>query len=151
MGSSSQIQSVTGPELDARQLHDILKLRVNVFVVEQACPYPEIDDQDLLESTTHLWLQDDDGTRAYIRVLGCDTDQQWRIGRVVTRENARGEGLTRLLFTQALNHFGHVETVLDAQSYLHEYYASLGYVRNGDEFIEDGIPHIPMARPATTP
>lgn len=135
----------SGPDLSAAQLHDLLLLRVNVFVVEQTCPYPEIDGNDLLATTTHFWLEDHEGVVSGVRVL--KDASQWRIGRVVTRESARGHGLTRVLFASALEQFGDAETVLHAQSHLHDFYASLGYIQDGAEFLEDDIPHTPMSRP----
>ncbi len=68
--TDSEIMEVSGPGLTAAQVHDILRLRVDVFVVEQECPYPEIDGADLSPSTQHVWIEDETGVAAYIRLLG---------------------------------------------------------------------------------
>ena len=82
-------------ELTAAELYDILKLRVDVFVVEQACPYPELDGLD--KEALHLWLEDEDGVHAYLRVMDRGAESEYvSIGRVVTRERRRGLG-TRIL------------------------------------------------------
>ncbi|MEZ5226052.1 MAG: GNAT family N-acetyltransferase [Acidimicrobiales bacterium] len=136
--------AVAGPDLGARQLHDLLKLRVDIFVVEQECPYHEIDGRDLLDSTEHVWLADELGPRAALRVLA-DPEGR-RIGRVVTRADQRGQGLAAQLMEWTHHHIGSVVTVLDGQSHLRAFYERLGYEVSGPEFIEDGIPHLPMRR-----
>ncbi len=136
-----------GSELTARELHDLLRLRVDVFVVEQECPYAEIDGLDLLASTEHVWFYDLSGPVASIRVLA-DPDG-WRIGRVVTRSDRRGERLAGRLMDDILARIDRSPSQLEAQSYLVDFYASFGFTPSGPEYIEDGIPHIPMRREAT--
>lgn len=139
---------VAGPDdLDARTLHDLLRLRVDVFVVEQACPYPEIDGRDLEPGTRHLWLADDDAPVACLRVLE-EADGSARIGRVVTAATHRGAGLAARLMAAALDEVGERPCVLDAQSHLAGFYARAGFEVSGPEFVEDGIPHLPMRRGA---
>lgn len=138
-------QVVPGPELTARQLHDILRLRVDVFVVEQDCPYPELDGNDLQADTEHVWIDDEGGIAAYVRLLAVGSDSV-RVGRVVTRSDRRGESLSGRLIQSCLDRLGAVETRLDAQSHLVDWYRSLGYEPDGAEFVEDGIPHTPMVR-----
>lgn len=136
-----------GPELTAAELHALLRLRVDVFVVEQDCPYPEIDGRDLLPTTEHRWFAPTGSPleiAAAIRLLADDGDR--RIGRVVTDEAARGRGLARRLVLTAIETFGDEALVLDAQSHLVPYYSDMGFVVSGEEFIEDGIPHRPMRR-----
>lgn len=133
-----------GPELTAAQLHDILRLRVDVFVVEQKAAYPELDGRDLLADTRHLWFEGPDGVTAYLRVL-LDPGGVRRIGRVVTAANARGQGLAGHLMDAALTVPG--EYVLDAQTYVQKFYARYGFVAEGAEYVDDdGIPHIRMRR-----
>lgn len=141
--------SVAGDRISARDLHDLLRLRVDVFVVEQECPYPEIDGRDLEPTTTHYWFADDAGPTATIRTLHDDAGR--RIGRVATRLDARGQKLSSLLLEDILEREGHDTTVLDAQSHLRHFYERFGYVVCGPEFIEDGIPHLPMTRPGVAP
>lgn len=131
-------------ELDARTLHDLLRLRVDVFVVEQACPYPEIDGRDIEPGTRHLWLARDAEPIAYLRLL--DEGATWRIGRVVVAKGARGAGHATRLVTEALAIVDHRPCVLDAQAYLVGFYTGFGFVPIGPEYVEDGIPHVPMRR-----
>jgi len=130
-------------EISAADLHDILKLRVDVFVVEQDCAYPELDGRDNDPATRHVWVEGDDEPRAYLRVL--DDGDARRIGRVVTAVSARGAGLAADLVDHAV-----ASTpgpwVLDAQSHLEHWYTERGFSVTGPEFVEDGIPHVPMRR-----
>lgn len=142
-------QVVAGPELSARQLHDLLRLRVDVFVVEQDCPYPEIDGNDLRADTEHVWIADDAGPAVYVRLLAVGSGTV-RVGRVVTRADRRGESLARRLIQSCLDRLGPIETRLDAQSHLVDWYRGLGYEPDGAEFMEDGIPHTPMVRPVSS-
>ena len=142
-----EVRSCAGDALDAATLYALLRLRSAVFVVEQACAYQELDGRDLSADTLHVWCGDErGGVEAGIRVL-TDADGRRRIGRVVTRPDARGRGLARQLIQWTLDRLGPVETVLDAQSHLRSYYEGLGYEVDGPEFVEDGIPHLPMRRP----
>ncbi len=142
--SSFTVVVAAGPALTARQLHDLLKLRVDVFVVEQDCAYHEIDGRDLLDTTQHLWIADEHGPRVALRIL--DDPEGQRIGRVVTRHDQRGLGLAGRLMEWAHHHVGSITTVLDGQSHLRSFYERLGYEVTGAEFIDDGIPHLPMRR-----
>lgn len=131
-------------KLSAREFHDIVRLRVDVFVVEQACAYGELDGRDVEDSTRHVWIEDDVGVLSYLRVL--DDGVARRIGRVCTRREARSGGMARVLVEHVL-----AETdgpwMLDAQSYLVAWYRDRGFTDDGDEFIDDdGIPHVPMRR-----
>ena len=136
-----------GPELTAAELHALLRLRVDVFVVEQDCPYHEIDGLDLRTDTEHLWFEDDRGVTAYLRLLGVGTGDV-RVGRVVTRSDQRGGGVAASIIDAALERLGPVETRLEAQSHLVGYYGRFGYEVDGAEYLEDGIPHTPMRRAA---
>ncbi len=137
--------AVRGHELTARQLHDLLALRIDVFVVEQNCPYREVDGHDLDPTTEHLWTADELGIASALRILEDGSDR--RIGRVVTRADQRGNGAASALLSAALEHLGSTSIVLDAQSYLQEFYERFGFTVTGPEFVEDGIPHVPMRRP----
>ncbi|WP_436527174.1 GNAT family N-acetyltransferase [Actinoplanes sp. HUAS TT8] len=131
-------------DLPAATLYDILRLRSDVFVVEQECPYPDLDGRDTEPGTRHLWFSHDREVRAYLRIL--DDHGVERIGRVVTAKSARGAGLAGRLMDHALEIIGSRPAVLDAQSYLVSFYAKYGFEPSGPEFVEDGIPHTPMAR-----
>ncbi|MEV0394100.1 GNAT family N-acetyltransferase [Polymorphospora rubra] len=135
----------TFADLDTRTLHDLLRLRVDVFVVEQECAYPELDGRDTEPGTRHLWLARGGTPVAYLRILA-DPDGVARIGRVLVAREARGDGLAGRLMTEALRVVGDRPSVLDAQAHLAGFYARFGYTATGPEYVEDGIPHIPMRR-----
>ena len=137
--------------LDARTVHDCLRLRVDVFVVEQACAYPEIDGRDVLPGTRHLIGRDADGTTAvYGRSLvdEDDPDAPARIGRIVVAAPWRGRGVARTLMRRLLDDLDarhpHRDVVLGAQLPAQALYASFGFARDSDEYVEDGIPHVDM-------
>ncbi|MFG2166423.1 GNAT family N-acetyltransferase [Micromonospora chersina] len=132
-------------ELDARTFHDLLRLRIDVFVVEQSCPYPELDGRDVEPGTRHLWLTRDGDVVAYLRILA-DPDGTARIGRVVVAPAARGAGLAGALMTEALAVVGGRPCVLEAQTHLVDFYAGHGFAVSGPGYVEDGIPHTPMRR-----
>ena len=132
-------------DLDGHTLYALLKLRSDVFVVEQACPYPELDGRDIEPGTRHVWLAPDGrpaDPRAYLRIL-VEPDGL-RIGRVCTAASDRGAGLSGQLMDAALKESG--SFVLDAQSYLTGFYERFGFVASGPEFVEDGIAHTPMRK-----
>ena len=130
-------------ELSPTVLYGILKLRSDVFVVEQECAYPDIDGRDLEPDALHLWTEADGEVVAYLRVLNGPPDGASRIGRVVTADSARHQGLAAGLVHKALAEtMGPV--VLDAQSYLVEWYRGLGFEVVGEEYLDDGIAHTPM-------
>jgi ElaA protein len=132
-------------ELDARTAYDVWRLRQDVFVVEQACPYPDLDGRDVEPGTRHVVGVLDEAVAGYLRVL--DDGPVARIGRVVLARSARGRGLADPLMSAALEVVGDRPSVLDAQAPLARWYAGFGYAVSGPEFVEDGIPHVPMRRP----
>src|SRR5215471_10495825 len=112
------LYDATFAELDAPTLYALLRLRTDVFVVEQQCPYPELDGRDQEPLTRHLWLAPADARtdpHAYLRLLR-DSDGTARIGRVCTAAKARGAGLAGRLVAAALQHVGDGWCVLEAQS-----------------------------------
>ena len=121
------------------------RLRQDVFVVEQDCPYPDLDGRDDEPGTRHLVL------REAGRVVGCarvlDDGDHARIGRVVLAKDVRGRGLADVLLRRAVEETAGRTTVLDAQAPLAGWYATFGFEVTGPEFLEDGIPHLPMRRP----
>jgi ElaA protein len=138
-------------ELSTDELYELLRLRCDVFVVEQACPYADVDGRDTEPGTVHHWIADATTSpdrpviAAYLRALA-EPDGSTRIGRVVTSPAARGRGLAGRL----VEHVGESITgaiVLAAQSHLADWYRRVGYDVDGDEFVEDGIDHVPMRRP----
>lgn len=135
------LHRVPGPQLTLVELYAVLTLRATVFVVEQECPYLDPDGRDVEPGTTHLWLADDDDIAAYLRVL--TEPDSTRIGRVVTDPVHRGQRLAARLLDEALT-LATRPVVLDAQSHLVGLYVRHGFVVDGPEYLEDGIPHTPM-------
>lgn len=131
-------------DLAVRTAYDVWRLRQQVFVVEQDCPYPDLDGRDLEETTRHVVLVDDGAVLGTLRVLD---DGGWaRIGRVVVAPTARGRGLAAVMMDEAMALCGDREVRLDAQTGLTSFYEGYGFVVTGPEFDEDGIMHVPMAR-----
>jgi ElaA protein len=132
-------------DLDPRTAYDVWRLRQQVFVVEQRSPYPDLDGRDHEPATRHLLLERDGELVGYARVLD---DGDWaRVGRVLVARHARGQGLADELVRTALELTGDREVRLDAQAGLGDWYASYGFVATGPAFDDDGILHVPMARP----
>lgn len=136
------IVAVAFEHLSPREAYDVWRLRQDVFVVEQECPYPDLDGRDDEPGTRHVLLRDDGVLLGYARVL--DDDPVWRIGRVVLARTARGRGLADHLMRAALDVSTGRDAVLDAQSPLAGWYETFGFEVDGPEFVEDGIPHLPM-------
>lgn len=144
--------SQTFSQLDTQTLYAILQLRAEVFVVEQTCYYQDLDGLDCLNDTIHLYAKQDGKIIAYARCMapGVSYPQDSAIGRVVTSEQARGNGLGHTLIKKAVevceaywpNHTIH----MSAQEHLQNYYAQHGFVSVGEGYLEDDIPHIGMIR-----
>jgi len=148
------LRRIWAKDLDAATLYELLKLRVEVFVVEQACPYPELDGRDLLAETRHLWLEQADGeVISTLRLMEehAGGEKAFRIGRVCTKRSSRGQGHTTRLLQAALAEVGDYPCRINAQTYLEEMYARHRFVRDGDEFLDDGVPHVPMVRRGSRP
>jgi ElaA protein len=136
-------------DLTPLELHGLLKLRVDVFVVEQNCPYPELDGRDVEPGTVHVWVPGEDGeVLSCIRVLENGADRA--IGRVATAASARGRGLSAQLVRRGLELCAGRTVDIGAQAYLEGWYGRFGFVRSGEDYVEDGIPHLPMRMLAPT-
>ena len=131
-------------ELTPFEVYALCRLRFDVFVVEQQCPYPELDGRDTEPGTEHLWLEADGQVLATIRVL--DDGSTRAIGRVATAASARGQGLAARLMEEGIELCGDVPITLGAQAYLEHWYERFGFRRSGPGYVEDGIPHVPMRR-----
>jgi len=127
-------------DLAVHELHDILRLRVDVFVVEQGCLYPELDGLDPISE--HVWVERNDRILSYMRLI--PGDDVTTIGRVVTAPSERGSGLARAMLDHVLMRPGPWK--LEAQSYLENWYTGFGFERSGPELLLDGIAHVPMVR-----
>jgi ElaA protein len=142
-----KISAVPFAVLDPLTAYSLWKLRQDVFVVEQECPYSDLDGRDLAPETRHVVLENDDGV-----VLGCarvlDEGDEWRIGRVALLRTVRGQGWADRIMQAALQVCPDRDVILDAQAPLARWYATFGFEVCGPEFLEDGIPHLPMVRRA---
>ncbi|WP_379967175.1 GNAT family N-acetyltransferase [Epilithonimonas sp. UC225_85] len=139
----------TFSELTTTELYQIIKARVDVFVVEQDCPYPDLDDYD--QKAIHLWAEKDNEVLAYCRIFDKGIKYpETSIGRVVTTEKGRGTGLGKQLIKYALeiieNRLGTSEVRISAQDYLLKFYSDFGFQDTGKKYLEDNIPHTEMFR-----
>lgn len=132
-------------ELSNAELYEILRVRVAVFVVEQHCPYQEIDEKD--QNAYHVWYQDEDGVAAYLRVLGQGVSfPEAALGRVLTTRRSCGLG-SRILSAgiQVAKEKLHADSLrIEAQLYAKGFYEKAGFRQVSEMFLEDGIPHIEM-------
>ncbi|TVL18270.1 GCN5 family acetyltransferase [Shewanella xiamenensis] len=137
-------------QLTANTLYEILKLRVDVFVVEQACAYPELDDKDRHPETQHLiGLSPAGELLTYARILPPGLSYpEASIGRVVVSSAGRGKGLAMPLMQRAiesaLSTWPKAGIQIGAQDYLKNFYQKLGFNICSEMYLEDGIPHIDM-------
>jgi ElaA protein len=145
-GPGPRARVVGFDDLGARAAYDLWRLRQDVFVVEQGSPYPDLDGRDVEPSTRHLLLEEDGVLVGCARVL--DDGGGARVGRLVVARAARGRGLAAVLLDASLAVVGDREVRLDAQTQLAGWYARWGFAVSGPEFVEDGVAHVPMARPA---
>jgi ElaA protein len=140
------LRCVTGDALTAQDVYDIWKIRDQVFAFEQHVEDTDVDDRDLLPTTTHLWMADAEGPTTYLRVYVEDGARH--VGRVCTRKDQRGQGLSGRLMTEISRLWEDEDLHLNAQSYLERWYESFDYARSGVDFEEAGIVHTPMVREA---
>ena len=131
-------------DLEAITLYQILKLRSDVFVVEQECFYADLDGRDTEPGTRHVWLSRGDEILAYLRIL--DDGETRRIGRVVTAPEARSGGYASRLMRHALEVIGDRPCTLEAQAHLTGFYNRFGFTQAGPGYVEDDIPHVPLRR-----
>lgn len=132
-------------ELTTRELFEIYKVRVAVFVVEQKCAYQEVDDMD--REAYHFWLEDDDGIEAYLRLMPAGVARaEVSLGRVIAvkRRCGLGSKIVAEGIRFAKEKLEASEIVIEAQTYVRKMYESLGFRAESEEFLEDGIPHIRM-------
>lgn len=131
-------------DLTSDELYGILKLRSEVFVVEQDCVYQDLDDKDQL--SYHLFLENDGETVAVSRIIPENVSyEEMSIGRVVVKENFRGQGLSKIMMKKAIDFIvddlGKSEIRLSGQAYLVDFYDNLGFKKVSDVYMEDNIEH----------
>ena len=135
-------------ELSLEEFHDIIALRIQIFIIEQNCPYQEVDGKDKLAH--HLFFKNEmDEIIAVTRILPQGISYaEVAIGRVVVHEDYRGTGLGNQLMSDSMNfvreEYGEVPVRLSAQKHLENYYGNHGFKSTGKEYLEDGIPHVEM-------
>ena len=138
----------TFEELTTQELYELLRIRTDVFVVEQNCVYQDMDYDD--QSAIHLWLADDeDRIVALCRVCPAGTHmEEVSIGRVITTERGKGYGKQIMLagIEAAKEHFSARRIDIEAQEYAKGFYEQVGFRQSSEPFILDGIPHIRMTR-----
>ncbi len=132
-------------ELTTEELYELLRIRSEVFVVEQNCVYQDMDGDD--QASVHLWLTEQDRVVALCRVCPAGTHmKEVSIGRVIT--TVRGKGYGKLIMLEGIKaareYFGAKEIDIEAQEYAKGFYEQVGFRQSSDPFILDGIPHIKM-------
>ena len=136
-------------QLTKTELYDVLQLRSEVFVVEQDCVYQDIDGKD--QKALHVLAYKDDNLVAYTRIFKPgDYFKEASIGRVVVKENQRqhkyGYDIMKASISVIENHYKTSEIRISAQTYLKQFYKNLDFKTIGEEYLEDGIPHINMIK-----
>lgn len=139
-------------DLAGRELYEIIRARIAVFVVEQNCAFQDCDGVD--RESYHLWAASGDGgVAAYLRVVPPGVlYREPSLGRIITAAGARGTGLGRLLVAEGIRRsedlFGRQAIRIGAQRYLVGFYSQFGFELTGCDYVEDGIPHSEMLRSA---
>lgn len=134
-------------ELTLEELYEILKLRSEVFVVEQNCIYNDIDGKDLTSS--HIMIKENGKIKAYLRALQPGVSyEDASLGRVLVSPDARGKGYAKAIVTKGveyiLNNFNTTKITIGAQEYLKNFYSEIGFKPISEIYDEDGIPHLDM-------
>ncbi|MFW6280456.1 MAG: GNAT family N-acetyltransferase [Halanaerobium sp.] len=134
-------------DLTNDELYKILKARIDVFVVEQNCPYEECDNKDY--DSVHIFYQENNEITAYLRIIAAGVSyKEPSIGRVLVAKEYRRQGIAKKMMNKALlyisNNFEADSIRISAQKYLLDFYRSLGFESVSDEYLEDGIPHHEM-------
>ncbi|SEA87368.1 ElaA protein [Thalassobacillus cyri] len=134
-------------QLSNKKLYQILKLRVDIFVVEQECAYPEMDGHD--EASTHLWVEEDDEIIAYCRLVPAGDKYPYvSIGRVLVNRDYRSQGYAQQLMNKAIaaikDQGEAKEIFLQGQEHLLHFYSSFGFKEISHVYMDDGIPHVDM-------
>ena len=135
-------------QISKNDLFDVLALRTKVFVVEQNCAYQELDEND--KNSHHVFCKNNGTVVAVLRIYEDDSNGKILIGRVAVHEDYRNSGIAKQMMIDSLTfikvNFNNQMVYLSAQTYLVNFYVSLGFETNGEEFLEDGIPHIYMSK-----
>lgn len=146
------IKTAKFSHLRPEELYAILRLRAEVFVVEQDCPYQDLDNRD--QDSFQIWAEEHGEVLGCLRVFMYDSTRA-QIGRVVTSQKIRGKGwgleLMKIGIRTVREHYGNVPIMIHAQAYAVGFYEKAGFRISSEQFLEDGIPHYEMTRPADSP
>ena len=145
MNSEQQLHKKSFQELTTEELYELLRVRSEVFVVEQNCVYQDMDGDD--QQAIHLWLTVEEKVVALARVCPAGTHmKEISIGRVITTERGKGYGKQIMLHAidAAIEHYGAIIIDIEAQEYARGFYESVGFKQSSETFMLDGIPHIKM-------
>ncbi len=145
MKNELKLHKKTFQELTIEELYELLRVRSEVFVVEQNCVYQDMDGDD--QKAIHLWLTVEEKVVALARVCPAGTHmKEISIGRVITTERGKGYGKQMMLYAidAAIEHFDAKLIDIEAQEYAKGFYESVGFRQSSEPFMFDGIPHIKM-------
>ena len=134
-------------DLSQNLLYKILKIRQEVFIIEQNCNYLDADNID--QNSHHLIGLVDNEIIAYMRIVKPSyIYKELSFGRILVKKKYRGEGIGRQLMKKAIDLFGpqHKSIVMSAQLYLVDFYQDFNFIVHGEQYLEDNIPHIKMIR-----
>ncbi len=138
-------------QLDTDQLYELIKFRVDIFVVEQRCPYPELDEKDRVADTHHLIAYQNRKIIAYARLLPPGASYSGSsIGRFAVDGTLRRQGIGSALMNKCLEQMAILwpdhDIKVSAQAHLKIFYESFGFTQTSKSYLEDGIPHIEMLK-----
>ena len=140
----------TFDQLNKVEFYKIMQLRIEVFIIEQDCPYQDMDDLD--NQCQHLWVEDNGEIVSYLRINPAGTRfAEVSFGRIVTKKAYRCRGIAEQIINAAIDlvQKGGAQAMrVSAQSYLEKYYEKFGFFKASEEYLEDNIPHIEMLRDA---
>lgn len=139
-------------EMSRDDVFEMVLLRTQVFFVEQQIDEQDFDDADRDERTIHMWIEDQRGTAAYLRVRKLDEADEGAhrtFGRVAVRQDRRHQGLARKLVRDVVSRFGNESLTIHSQEYVVRLYEEFGFAVVGEKFVEAGLPHRTMTRAAS--
>ena len=137
-----QVKIKSFDELTKEELYELLRLRVDIFVVEQECPYPEIDGKDY--DAFHIYLENQGQILAYSRVY--EEEGEVHIGRIISKERRKGHAtlILKEAIRVACENYQARKIVIEAQTYAKSLYAKVGFVEDSEIYLLDGIEHVKM-------
>jgi len=138
-------------QLNNALLYEIIKLRIDVFVVEQKCPYPELDNKDIDTQTLHVTAHQDSKLIAYARILPPKLSYpEVSMGRFVVEKTLRHQGIGSKLLETCIEHiellWPDINIKISAQEHLKSFYKNFGFTQISNHYLEDGISHIAMQK-----